>query len=202
MTVAEFIARARWRLVRLVIPRTSQVRTVGSGVRVAQSTHISGGKYVRIDANANIGGQCSILVPDFKTRLAADEPVILIGSGTTIGEFCTISAVNHIHIQRNVLFGPRVWITDHNHVYSDISQPILAQGWTQGGAVDIEDGCWIGTGAVIIGNKALRIGRGSVVGANAVVTSDVPPHCVVGGNPARILKRYDPATATWQRVDK
>ena len=178
------------------------VRTVGSGVEIDPSTRIDGGKFVRIDANANIGGQCWILVPDFETRSDTNEPVILIGSGTSIGGYCTISAVNHVHIQKDVLFGPRVWVTDHNHVYSDISQPVLAQGVTSGGAVDIEDGCWIGTGAVIIGNKGLRIGRGSVVGANAVVTSDVPPYCVVGGNPARILKRYDAATATWKRTDE
>lgn len=200
--MAGFIARARYRLDRLVTPRTSLIGTIGSGVQIDPSTNIAGGKYVRIDANVTILGQCSILVPDFETRPAADEPVILIGSGTSMGGYCTISAVNHVYIQNNVLFGPRVWVSDHNHVYSDISQPVMAQGVTSGGAVDIEDGCWIGTGAVIIGNRGLRIGRGSVVGANSVVTSDIPPHCVVGGNPARIIRRYDPATATWQRVDK
>ncbi|MHB8590007.1 MAG: acyltransferase [Candidatus Dormibacteraceae bacterium] len=128
--------------------------------------------------------------------------MIRIGAGTGMGGYCTVSAVNRVHIHESVLFGPRVWVTDHNHVYSDISRPIIAQGWTSGGGVDIEEGCWIAAGAVIIGSKPLRIGRGSVVGANSVVTSDVPAYSVVGGNPARILRRYDPATATWQRVDE
>ncbi len=201
MRPEEFFVRARNRLFRLVTPRTLSVGTVGKGVRITRSTRISGGRSIRIDANANIAGYCWILVPGWETRPAAAEPAIRIGSGTAIGEHCTISAINHVHIQSNVLFGPRVWVTDHNHVYSDISQPILAQGWTSGGSVDIEEGCWLGTGAVIIGNKGLRIGRGSVVGANSVVTSDVPPFCVVAGNPARVIKRYDPTSKTWRRVE-
>ena len=156
---------------------------------------------MRLDDNVSIAGGCWILVPDFAVRPPQEEPVIRIGAGTAMGGYCTVSAINRVHIHENVLFGPRVWVTDHNHVYRDISKPVLAQGVTSGGGVDIEEGCWIAAGAVIIGSRQLRIGRGSVVGANSVVTSDVPPHCVVGGNPARILRRYDPATGTWDRVD-
>ncbi len=141
---------------------------------------------------------CWLLVPNWEERQKTPGPAISIGAGTSIGESCTISAVNHVHIGLNVLFGPRVWVTDHNHVYSDTTRPILAQGWTSGGSVDIEDNCWIGTGAVIIGPKGLRIGRGSVVGANSVVISDVPDYSVVAGNPARMVKRYDPSTKAWK----
>lgn len=201
MGFAELSARARRRVAKLTFPQTRLIGAVGNGVWIRRSARIAGGKFMRIDDNATVMGHCWIQVPGWETRPDGPEPVILIGSGTELGEYCTISAVNHVHIQRNVLFGPRVWITDHNHVYSDIDRPIIAQGWTTGGSVDIEEGCWIGTGAVIIGDQGLRIGRNSVVGANSVVTSDVPPHCVVAGIPARIVKRHDPASGTWRRVD-
>jgi acetyltransferase-like isoleucine patch superfamily enzyme len=51
----------------------------------------------------------------------------------------------------------------------------------------IEDNVWIGDKATILAN--VRIGRCSIVGANAVVTKDVPPYCIVGGNPARIIRK-------------
>jgi len=52
---------------------------------------------------------------------------------------------------------------------------------------------------VIVGSRGLRIGKGSVNGANSVVTSDVPAHAVVAGNPARVIRQYDERTATWTR---
>lgn len=76
-------------------------------------------------------------------------------------------------------------MTDHNRVYSDTTRPVLAQGLASGESADTEDNYWIGTGAVTVGVTGLRLGRGSVVGANSVVISDVPAYSVVAGNPVR-----------------
>ena len=75
-----------------------------------------------------------------------------------------------------------------NHVYDDPSRPIIEQGITAEG-ITVEDDVWIGAGAII--TDGVRIGRGAVIAAGAVVTADVPPHTVVGGVPARILKHID-----------
>ena len=80
--------------------------------------------------------------------------------------------------------------------------------------VTIGDGCAIFDGAVLgrppksAGNTTrllkdatpLTLGAGSIVGANAVVSTSVPPFCVVAGNPAKIVKRYDPETCTWVKA--
>ncbi len=126
------------------------------------------------------------------------EPVILIDDGCMLGQRVTILALNRIHIERNNLFGPSVLVTDHNHAFDDIDIAIVNQGLTQGGTVRIEEGCWLGFGAAIICNHGeLVIGKHSVIGANCVVTRSIPPYSVVAGNPARVIKQFDPEKGQW-----
>jgi acetyltransferase-like isoleucine patch superfamily enzyme len=132
-----------------------------------------------------------------------NEPVILIDDGCDLGQRVTILALNRIHIERENLFGPSVFVTDHNHAFDDVTVPIMRQGTTNGGTVRIEQGCWFGFGAAVICSQGeLVIGRNSVIGANSVVTRSVPPYSVVTGNPARIMKQFDPATGQWVRASR
>jgi len=85
-----------------------------------------------------------------------------------------------------------------NHVYDDPSRPMVDQGITAEG-IKVEDDVWIGAGAII--TDGVCIGRGAVVAAGAVVTADVPPHTVVGGIPARILKHIEPGAPVARRAE-
>lgn len=114
-------------------------------------------------------------------------PTLRIGDGTFIGRFAQINAWRSVTIGRNVLIADRVFISDADHNYSDASTPICQQGDAFVGEVVLRDGCWIGIGAVIL--PGVTIGRNAVVAANAVVTTDVPDYVVVGGVPAKIIKR-------------
>jgi hypothetical protein len=126
------------------------------------------------------------------------DPVILIEDGCTLAQRVTFLAINRIHIEKNTIFGPSVLVTDHDHAFENIHVPIKFQGATGGGTVRIEEGCWIGFGVAIIGSKGeLVIGKHSVVAANSFVTRSVPPYSVVAGNPARVIKQYDPAQEKW-----
>lgn len=125
---------------------------------------------------------------------------IEIHEGTEIGNHSTISSYNKIIIGKNVLTGPYVFISDHNHEYADPDIPICMQGvrCKDSDKIVIGEGTWIGTNAVIVGN--IRIGKHCVIGANSVVTKDIPDYCVAAGIPARIIRKYNHTTNKWERV--
>ncbi len=117
---------------------------------------------------------------------------ICIGSRTLIGISDVI--IGPVQIGDDCILAQHVVLSGLDHGYRDpdippVKQPCLAA------PIVIEDACWIGANAVIA--KGVRLGRHSVVGAGSVVTRDVPAYCVAAGNPAKIIKQYDPAKEQW-----
>jgi acetyltransferase-like isoleucine patch superfamily enzyme len=92
----------------------------------------------------------------------------------------------------------RVYISDNYHGFEDIIRPIKAQPTIFKDNVYIGDDTWIGVNVAIMGAK---IGKHCVIGANAVVTRDIPDYCVAAGMPAKVIKRYNFEKKAWQRVD-
>ena len=117
------------------------------------------------------------------------KPKLVIGEGTIIHLYFHCGAAESVTIGRDVLIAGRVYITDHDHVFDDPEWPPRYSKRLESAPVVIEDGAWLGEGCVIL--KGVRVGRRAVVGANAVVTKEVPPFTVVGGVPARIIRRID-----------
>ena len=124
---------------------------------------------------------------------------VRIGKGSEIGERCRISIANSLDIGEQVLLSPNVYITDCDHEYRNIDVSVINQGIVQKGQeVSIGGGSYIGINAVIVGN--VKIGNHCVIGANSVVTKDVPDYCVAVGSPAKILKRYNLETQLWEPI--
>jgi acetyltransferase-like isoleucine patch superfamily enzyme len=94
-----------------------------------------------------------------------------------------------IIIEDDVLFGPNSAVYCSGHVYTDYHLPVKDQGYF-GKTTTIKRGSWIGINAVIM--PGITIGKNAVVGANSVVTHDVPDYAVVAGSPAKILKYTKP----------
>ena len=111
-----------------------------------------------------------------------------IGKNTYIGSFSVIGCNEKITIGENCMIAQSVSIRDTDHNYARIDIPMNNQGVVTS-PVSINDDVWVGYGAVI--TKGINIARGSIIGANAVVTRDVPEYAVVGGVPARIIKFRD-----------
>lgn len=125
-------------------------------------------------------------------------PDLEIGDGTHIRTGATFYCSNSIKIGKNVLVGRNAMFSDLSHRYDDLQQPIKTQPITSSGWIIVEDDCFIGHGAMILPN--VRIGKHSVVGAGAVVRTDVPPYSVVAGNPAAIIRQYDNDAKKWNKV--
>ena len=117
---------------------------------------------------------------------------IRIGSDSLIGEYSVIRGQGGVTIGDRVYTSPMTQIIAVNHVFADPARPFVEQGITAEGIV-IEDDVWLGSAAVV--TDGVRIGRGAVVAAGAVVTHDVAPHTVVGGVPARVLREITPGTS-------
>lgn len=113
---------------------------------------------------------------------------IKIGRDSLIGEYSIIRGQGGVTLGDRVFTSPFTQIIAVNHIFDDPERPFTEQGITAEGIV-IEDDCWLGAGAVI--TDGVRVGKGSVVAAGAVVTKDVPPHSVVAGVPAKVIKTID-----------
>jgi len=120
---------------------------------------------------------------------------LTIGDHTQIGHFSHIIATQEVVIEDHVLTADKVYISDNVHAYENPDLPILAQGIRQLSPVRIGSGTWIGENACIIG---ARIGRNCVIGANAVVTKDIPDYCVAVGVPAKIIKKFNVTSNLWE----
>jgi len=114
------------------------------------------------------------------------ESTLKIGNGTYIGRFVQINAWKEVVIEENVLISDRVFISDADHNFSNINEPIIQQEDYYKGAIKLKTGCWLGIGVVKL--PGVTIGKNSVVAANSVVTKSVPDYSVVAGSPAKIIR--------------
>lgn len=125
------------------------------------------------------------------------HPHIYIGNNTHAEQHCQIFSAMFLHIGNNVVISSDVYITDVEHDYKDINKRILEQCLKPGKTI-IGDYSFLGTGVKII--KPVIIGEHVVVGANSVITKDIPSYSVVVGNPAKIIKKYNFTTKKWENT--
>ena len=109
---------------------------------------------------------------------------VIIGDHTRVGLHNTI--IGPVSIGNHVNLAQGITVTALNHNFSDAGKRIDTQGVSTAPVV-IEDDVWIGANAVIL--PGVTIGQHSVVAAGAVVTKEVPPHSLVAGIPAKIIKQ-------------
>lgn len=131
---------------------------------------------------------------------AADCIRIAIGDDCAIHPYAHIGAVDRISIGRGVLMASGVYITDHDHDFSDPSEPPISNRRVISAPVVIGDYAWLGERAMVL--KGVSIGEHAVIGAGSIVTKDVPAYCVAVGSPARVIRRYSFSEKRWVGVDE
>ncbi|MBS2964218.1 acyltransferase [Actinocrinis puniceicyclus] len=158
----------------------------GSAIAFPPGT-LLGERWISIGHFTLVGPHVTLSAGFVPERDLGPGPIVRIGSGVVLGRGSHVIGHQSIDIGDDVYTGPYVYITDQNHGYCDPQVPIGKQ-WPVNAPVSIGAGSWLGTGAIILPGAV--IGRNVVVAAGSVVRGCVPDHCVVGGVPARILRRY------------
>jgi acetyltransferase-like isoleucine patch superfamily enzyme len=146
---------------------------------------VAGAEHIRIGSGVWVGAGCWL----HSVRPDADGVVLELGDGTNLAGNCTLAAAASIRLGAHVLLARGVYIADHSHAFGDREQPIILQGIDRVAPIVVEDGCWLGQNVVVC--PGVRIGRNAVIGANSVVTRDVPERCVAVGAPARVIRHLD-----------
>lgn len=167
----------------------------GKNVAIIAPDIIEGERFI------SLGDYVSINTKAWLLALCQNDtlPQLDIGEGTTIGRFAHIVAIRDVTIGNNVLIADKVYISDNLHTYEDITQPIMDQPILFKQRVEIGDNSWIGENVSIIGAS---IGKHCVIGANSVVTRDIPDYSIAVGSPARVIKRYNSFTKQWTTTDQ
>ena len=159
--------------------------------RVLFNVRVNGKKFIILEKGSVIQRYGWLLA----LKIGNNDPILKIGEGTAVGDFCHIVSINEVVIEKNVTIANKVYISDNIHSYEDINTPIIFQEVKFVNKVKIGEGSWIGENACIVG---ATIGKNCVVGANAVVLKDVPDYTVVAGNPARVIRKYNTEKNIWQ----
>lgn len=156
-------------------------------LRIEGSKNIKIGDYVQIRKYVWLASR----------PLTGTNSELNIGNGTIIGDFCHIYSTHKIVIAENVLFANFVYVSDNLHNFDDIDIPIIKQSIKQKNDVYIGEGSWIGEHVSIIGSS---VGKHCVIGANSVVTHDIPDYSVAVGSPAKVIRTYDFSQNKWINI--
>lgn len=171
---------------------------------LGRGSRVIGTRFIKMHGPVSVGRYAWIeVVSDGTDR--QDVPVITFGGGFYASERLHISAINCIQLGDNCLFGSGVYISDHNHgsykgfQHSSPNEPPIHRELVSHGPVIISSNVWIGDNVVILGPA--QIGYGVVIGANSVVTRNIPDNVIVAGCPARIIKKFNHRTNQWEALE-
>ena len=151
--------------------------------------------------NIEIGNQVFI----YEQAWLAASPIVKkdvslkICDNVYIGDYSHIYATDEIIISENVLIANHVYIADNTHELNNVKLPIKNQPIKNIGKVNIGEGSWIGEKVSILG---VSIGKQSIIGANSVLTKDIPDYCIAVGSPAKVIKKYSFETNSWEKCNE
>lgn len=170
-------------------------KSFGKHSLIVKPVSIEGKKFIRIGNKVFVNSYSWIGAFSIKGK----SPELVIDDGCTIGHFNHIISVRSVVIENNVITADRVYIADNLHSYQDPDIPVKDQPVVFAGKVRIGEGSWLGENVCIIGAS---VGKHCVIGANAVVTKDIPDYCVAVGIPAKVIKTYNSLSGEWENINQ
>lgn len=201
--VADLIQRAwdmstRYGSITVGTRKAKRFARFGDGtVLMFPTTALMGEQRIEIGAHTHVGPLATLSTGMPTTAHLPGPPILTIGDRCLLGKGIGIVAHDRVEIGDDVFTGHLVYITDQNHGYASLAEPIGVQMWTNA-PVLIGAGSWLGHGSVVLPGS--HIGRHTVVAAGAVVSGEFPDNAVLAGIPARIVRRHD--GENWVRVPR
>jgi acetyltransferase-like isoleucine patch superfamily enzyme len=162
------------------VPRL-KIHGKAQNIMIGDNVSILGDVDIRNRENGKIIFHNNITIERDCRFVSAREGKIVIGEWTTITAFAIINGGGDVIIGKKCIIGPRASINANEH-RSAKRAFIKDQGFTHQ-SVYLEDDCWLGANVAI--NKGVHLARGSIIGANAVVTKDTEPFSINAGIPAK-----------------
>jgi len=159
--------------------------------KIVNPQNISIGDHVTMEANSTLYSVGTYQGVEHQGK-------ICIGNNVYINYGFNATTANAIIIEDDVLIAFNVSLFDFNHGYEDVNSNMTLTKLQVKGPIVIGKKTWIGMNVSILGS--VRIGQHCIIGANSVVTGDIPDYCIVSGNPAQIIKRYNTLTKIWEKV--
>lgn len=169
---------------------------IGKNLFIGNRLRINKYKYLNVGDNCRIGNDCRI---GFFSSFFGQEynPRLQIGNNVYLSDFVSFLCADEIIIGDNVLMASYITITSENHGINPEDERGYAKQPLEAKKVKINEGVWIGEHVIIL--PGVEIGKKSIVAAGAVVTKNVPEYVIVAGNPAKIIKRYNFDSKSWER---
>ncbi len=163
----------------------------GEDLRISGSPFLTHPKYISIGKSFHAGNALKLETwPSYNNKGTGKMPEMVIGDNVSFMDNCQISCLDSVKIGDNVLFGDNVFVTDNLHggtTKHELIIPPVERDLFSKGAVLIGNNVWIGRNACIM--PGVTVGDGAVIGANSVVTHDVLAYTIVGGVPAKVIKK-------------
>lgn len=169
-----------------------QFKRFGKKSRIDKPLRIEGKQYMEIEDHVYVQPYTWLAC---QPLTGCKNPVLKFGKGCTIGHFNHIYATEGIVLEDYVLTADKVYISDNLHSFEDPQTPIIQQPIRQIHPVRIGEGSWLGENVCVIGAS---IGKHCTIGANSVVTHDIPDYSVAVGSPAKVIKQYNFETKQWE----
>ncbi len=194
----------RYSLFQIIILAINKVRTnlTFKNARIIRfPIEIRGKKFISISEGFTTGVGCRI-----EAYPQSDIKVLFFGKNFQMNDYVHITASEMVQIGNNVLLASKIYISDTSHgsyqgdvndsnpLTSPISRPLISK------PVIIEDNVWLGEFVSVL--PGVKIGKGTIVGANSVVSKSLPEYVIAVGTPAVPIKKFNFDTQQWEKIIK
>ncbi|MBW8362840.1 MAG: acetyltransferase [Kaistella sp.] len=185
-------------ILKLVIFKIRTFFTLRNARLIRFPFELRGKKFMQISAGFTCGPGCRIeAYPD------ENRKVLFIGNNVQLNDYVHITAIESVNIGDNVLMASKIYISDSSHgsytgdEYDSSPDSVPAERPLYSKPVVIEDNVWLGEFVSVL--AGVTIGKGSIIGANSVVSRSIPPNVIAVGSPAKPIKEYNFETRKWEK---